>query len=110
MLLVDTGGAYPEEAVAGATVRLESVELTYLVSDYQASTAMTGLAITPVSHLAAGLTLRWVEAEGMSVTEASAEAWMRLNNHFGALVGSGLDWRRVVPTDFTSPGTGQRDG
>ncbi|HEY8210301.1 MAG TPA: hypothetical protein VIG99_22610, partial [Myxococcaceae bacterium] len=110
LLLVATGGAYPEEAVANASVRLESAEVTYLVSDYQSSTAMTGVAVTPVSHLAAGLALHWVEAGGKAVADASDEAWMRLNNHFGALVGGGLDWRRVAPADFTVSGTGQLDG
>lgn len=110
LLLVATGGAYPEEAVANASIRLESAELTYLVSDYQSNTAPTGVAVTPVSHLAAGLALRWVEADGKPVADAGDEAWMRLNNHFGALVGGGLDWRRVAPADFTRAGAGQLDG
>jgi len=110
LLLVATGGAYPEEAVANATIRLESSELTYLVSDYQSNTALTAVAVTPVSHLAAGLALRWVEADGKPVADAGDEAWMRLNNHFGALVGGGLDWRRVAPADFTNSGAGQLDG
>src|SRR6185436_722639 len=49
-------------------------------------------------------------SDGKPVADASDEAWMRLNNHFGALVGGGLDWRRVSPADFTSPGAGRLDG
>ena len=109
LLLVATGGSYPEEAVASATVRLESQELTHLIGNYSSGASLQGLAVTPVSHLAAGLATHWVQAEHKSVSDAADEAWLHLSNHFGGLLGGGLDWRTVAPADFTAAGTGQLD-
>ena len=107
VLLVATGGSFPEEAVANATIQLESRELTYLIGNYASGSNPQGLSITPVSHLAAGLASYWVAAEEKPVAEASDEAWLRFNNHFGGSLGGALDWRTVSPADLTSSGNGQ---
>jgi len=108
ILLVAKGGTYAEEAIADATVRLD-LELTYWLPTFEAGSQVRNLAITPISHLAAGLAAHWVETDGKSITVATEEAWVHINNHFGGLHGNPLDWRTVNPTNL-SGGTWQMDG
>ena len=99
LLVVASGGAFADEATV-ATVNLNSDELTALVPAFSSETTLEGLLVTPVSHLAAGLALHYVNAEGQAVPAAAEEAWQHLNLHFG-----GLDWRTTTPADLTaSPG------
>lgn len=109
VLLAATAGTYAEEAVPDANIRLDAQELTFLLGSYQASTSLTDLTISPISHLAAGLALRWVEADGKTIATAADDAWTHLNNHFGGSLGAGLDWRKVTPANFGVPGLGQLD-
>jgi len=102
-LLVATGGSFVDEA-SGATIRLNSDELTALVPSFPVGTHAKGLLLTPVSHLAAGLALRQVRQGTADLGSAHDEAWLLLNAHFG-----GLDWRRTVPTDVTTSTSSQLD-
>jgi hypothetical protein len=95
-LVVATAGSFVDEAT-GVTVPVNSAELTALVPAFDVETHLEGLAITPVSHLEAGLALYWVQAEGQTLAAADAEAWRHISAHFGA-----LDWRTVAPTDVTA--------
>ncbi|WP_309888085.1 hypothetical protein [Archangium sp.] len=102
-LVVATGGSFVDEA-SGATIRLNSDELTALVPFFPVGTHAKGLVLTPVSHLAAGLALRQVRLGTADLGSAHDEAWLLLNAHFG-----GLDWRRTVPTDVTASTSSQLD-
>jgi hypothetical protein len=96
-LVVAQGGSYIDEATA-VTVQLGNGELTALVPAFDVGTK-ADVRVTPVSHLAAGLALRWAATEGKTLVAADAEAWQHLNAHFGA-----LDWRVITPTDLTVAG------
>lgn len=96
LLVVAVGGSYVDEAT-GVTVQAGSAELTALVPVFELETKLEQLRITPVSHLAATLALFWAEAESRTLVDADAEAWTRLNRHFG-----NLDWRSVTPRDATA--------
>lgn len=95
-LVVATGGTFTDEAT-GVTVQVNSAELTALIPTFDVETKLEAVRVTPVSHLAAGLALFWVDAEGKALAAADAEAWQHLNAHFGA-----LDWRTQTPTDVTT--------
>lgn len=95
-IVVASGGSFVDEAT-GVTVQLNSAELTALVPAFEVETKLEALRITPVSHLAATLALRWVANEGATLAAADSEAWQHLNVHFG-----GVDWRYNTPTDVTS--------
>lgn len=95
-LVVATGGTFADEA-SGVPVALNTAELTALVPAFELETKLESLLVSPVSHLAAGLALRWVDVEGKTLAAADAEAWQHLNSHFG-----GLDWHSVSPTDLTT--------
>jgi hypothetical protein len=94
--VVAAGGSYIDEAT-GVTVQAGTAELTALVPVFDIETKLEQLRITPVSHLAATLALFWAEAEARPLVDTDAEAWTRLNQHFG-----GLDWRIVTPRDVTT--------
>lgn len=95
-LVVAAGGSYLDEAT-GVTIQAGTAELTALVPVFAIETKLEQLRITPVSHLAATLALFWAEAEARPLLDTDAEAWTRLNQHFG-----GLDWRAVTPRDVTT--------
>jgi len=106
LLLVAMGGAYAEEAVAGANINLDTQELTYLIGSYSSGTSVQNLAITPVSHLATGLALHSIQVEHQPVAQAASDAWSHLSGHFGGVLGN-LDWQTVTPLDPTAAGSGQ---
>ena len=95
-LVVAAGGAFVDEAT-GVTAQLNTAELTALVPTFAIATKLESIRVTPVSHLAAGLAQYWVRTEDAELAAADAEAWQRLNLHFGA-----LDWRVATPTDVTT--------
>ncbi|WP_163778692.1 Ig-like domain-containing protein [Myxococcus vastator] len=95
-LLVASGGSLLDDAT-GATVPLNSEELTTLLPSFSTASHLTGVSVSPISHLTAGLALRYVRSEGLDLATAYEEAAGHLHNHFG-----GLDWRRVAPTDLTT--------
>jgi hypothetical protein len=90
--LVAFGGTYPEEAV-GVPVQLTH-ELSIVVPGFQ-SGASVSVTISPMSSVARSLAKAAI-ARGSSLTDAVAEAWTHVNNHFG-----GLDWRTIRPTSLT---------
>lgn len=102
-LIVLTGGSTVDEAT-GATVQLGSDELTVLVPRFQVGTKLERLLVSPISHFAAGLALREVQAGSADLPTADASAWYYLNSHFG-----GLDWRTVTPADLTATTSLQLD-
>lgn len=95
-LLSASGGSFVDEAT-GSTVPLSTDELTAIVPSFRADQALSGVVISPISHLTAGLALRYVRSEGLALASAYDEAAGHLHAHFGT-----LDWRRVVPTDLTT--------
>lgn len=95
-LVVATAGSFTDEAT-GVSVQVNSAELTALIPTFDVETKLEAVRVTPVSHLAAGLALYWVDAEGKALAAADTEAWLHLNAHFGA-----LDWRTQTPTDVTT--------
>lgn len=102
-LVVLTGGS-TVDAASGATVQLGSDELTALVPRFAVGTHQEKLRVSPVSHFAAGLALREVQAGAAALVAADASAWHYLNGHFG-----GLDWRTVAPADLTATTSLQLD-
>lgn len=102
-LVVLTGGSTMDEAT-GATVQLGSDELTALVPRFPVGTRLERLLLSPISHFAAGLALRDVQAGAADVATADESAWHHLNAHFG-----GLDWRTTLPSDVTATSSPQLD-
>jgi hypothetical protein len=100
-----TGGTFVDEA-SGATISLNSDELTYLVPTFATGDQVSKLLITPMSHLAAGLALRYVNLEGQQLQDAAAEAWVHINGHFG-----NVSWKTtdLAPTDLTTATGSQLD-
>jgi hypothetical protein len=68
-LVVASYGQFIDEAT-GALVPLNAGELTALVPDFPVATHLEGLAVSPISHLTAGLALRYVRAEGQPLPDA----------------------------------------
>lgn len=90
--VVAFGGTYPEEAV-GVPVQLTH-ELSFVVPAFQ-SGASVSATVSPVSSIARSLA-KAALSRGSTLSDAVAEAWTHVNNHFG-----GLDWRTIQPTNLT---------
>jgi len=111
VLLVASGGSYPEEALAlgddGEPKRLDlDVDFVGLAMGYRTGQPTIANS-TPVSHLAYHLARYHVRTRGEPAAQAVADAFDHLGMHFGNVPGSAtdLDWRTVMPVDVND-GTG----
>ena len=107
LLVVVTGGSYIEPAT-GTSIRLgPGDELTALLPTRVrvAGDQLEPMVVSPISHLAAVLTVLFMHSQGLSVDQAMEKAWSHLNAHFGA-----IDWRTVTPLDLTISTSAQLDG
>jgi hypothetical protein len=107
LLIVVTGGSYVEPAT-GTSIRLgPGDELTALLHTRVriAGDSLESIVVSPISHLAAVLTVFFMHSQGLGVDQAADKAWSHLNAHFGA-----IDWRAVMPLDLTTSTSAQLDG
>src|ERR1700694_6023702 len=85
LLVVVTGGSYIEPAT-GTSIRLgPGDELTALLPTRVrvAGDQLESMVVSPISHLAAVLTVLFMHSQGLSVDQAMEKAWSHLNAHFG---------------------------
>jgi hypothetical protein len=97
LLVVASSGTYVDEAL-GTSVSLGGRELVAVVPAYRSGAKLSGVRVTPFSTLAAAFAAHHV-ARGANLEAAVAEAYARINAHFGD-----VDWRTVTPVDLTVPG------
>ena len=70
-----------------------------------AGDSLESIVVSPISHLAAVLTVFITHGQGLTVDQAADKAWSHLNAHFGA-----IDWRAVTALDLTTSTSAQLDG
>ena len=107
VLVVVSGGSYLEPAT-GTSIRLgPGDELIALLPTRVrvAGEPLEQVVVSPISHLAAGLTVFYMHGSGLDVDQAQTKAWTHLNAHFG-----GIDWRTATPLDLTVSTSAQLDG
>lgn len=95
-ILVATRGAFVDEA-SGASIELNTEELTLIVPSFATGHQLGGLLVTPISHLATALALFYMRTEALPLDAAVDDAFSSLNGHF-----AGVDWQSVVPRDLTT--------
>ena len=100
LLISVSSGSYVEPAT-GTAVNLNGYEITAITPSQlrSADEMISGVLVSPVSHLTAQLTVRYVRANNMTVDAALTQASSLMNSHFG-----GIDWQALgkVP-DLTNP-------
>ena len=94
LLLVASGGHYVEEA-SGAGVELGASDVLYAYVPYQ-SGQVASAAITPFTHIAAGLTRYWI-AQGQALNTAAATASAAMSRQLG------FDVTQTQPLDVADP-------
>src|SRR6266478_3216502 len=84
LLIAVSAGSYVEPAT-GTPVNLSGGELTAIAPSQVrvAGDVISGVVVSPVSHLVAQLAARYVRANGVSVDAALKRAADLLNSHFG---------------------------
>ncbi|WNZ66226.1 Ig-like domain-containing protein (plasmid) [Myxococcus sp. MxC21-1] len=97
LAIVATSGLYTDEA-GGTPVSLGARELVTILPAYRSGSNVTGIRVTPVSSIAAGLATFHVQ-QGAGVEEAVSEAFRHVNTHFGD-----VDWRTTAAADLTVEG------
>ncbi|MFY0584375.1 hypothetical protein ACN28S_67735 [Cystobacter fuscus] len=95
-LVVLTGGSTVDTA-SGATVQLGSDEQTALVPRFAVGTRLEKVRVSPISHFAAGLALREVQASAANLEAADASAGITSTATSAASTGAPSP-RRISPS------------
>src|SRR3954468_19057862 len=91
LLISVSSGTYVEPAT-GTTVNLSGGEITAIAASqvHVAGDVISGVLVSPVSHLVAQVATRRVRIGGLTVDAALKQASDLLNSHFG-----GIDWQAL---------------